>query len=55
MKRRIADFIWKFIMKNHTHIFDVVTPDYNTYQCRICKQRNDYFFVKNYQQKYLKK
>ena len=28
---------------------------YNTYQCRICKQRNDYFFVRSYEEKYLKK
>jgi hypothetical protein len=55
MKKKIADFLYNFIIKNHTHRFDVITPDYNTFKCRICGLQENRFFVTKYEQKYFKK
>jgi hypothetical protein len=55
MKRKIADFLYNFIIKNHSHRFDVITPDYNTFKCRICGLQENRFFVTKYEQKYFKK
>ena len=40
MKRRIADWMYRFWYKNHTHLWEYVDSNFTTVKCRLCDRES---------------